>query len=29
MLIIMDVHDKIFDKSARSERRLEELRQVS
>ena len=29
MLIIMDVHDTIFDKSARSERRLEELRQVS
>ena len=29
MLIIVDVHDTIFDKGARSERRLEELRQVS
>jgi hypothetical protein len=29
MLIIVDVHDTIFDRSARAERRLEELRQVS
>ena len=29
MLIIVDVHDTIFDKGARAERRLEELRQVS
>ena len=28
MLIIVDVHDNIFDRSARAERRLEELRQM-
>jgi len=29
LLIVIDVHDTIFDPSARAERRLEELRQVS
>lgn len=29
LLIVLDVHDSIFDQNARSERRLDELRQVS